>query len=281
MYIALDIGGTNTRVGSFTSLDSNTLTEYIKFKTKEDYTRGLRNITDAISKFSNNEKLDAIGVSIASGISADGKTVVDPNIPAWKAESLLSDLKSEYKIPVNIINDGTAGGIAESVWGNGKNLKSFTFLTWGTGLGGVTVEKLGNQLVVYEYEPGHLNIGGDGRKCRCGKVDCIESYVGGYAVEKRLNKKMSELSREEWDTVLECMEKGILKILEKHPVDYLILDGNVIIKHPDFIKNLEKRLKGFVNNITLLESSIGDKAPLYGTLMTLNTTFGIELHKDF
>lgn len=281
MYIAIDIGGTNTRVGSFTSLDPSTLTEYIKFTTEEDYTRGLQNITNTISKFSNNEKLDAIGISIASGIGSDGKTVVDPNIPAWKAENLLFDLKSEYKTPVEVINDGTAGGIAESVWGNGKNLESFTFLTWGTGLGGVTVEKSGNQLVIYEYEPGHFNIRGDGRKCRCGKVDCIESYVGGYAVEKRLNKKMSELSGEEWDTVLEYMEKGILKILEKHPVNCLILDGNVIIKHPDFTKKLETRLRGFIENITLLASSIGDKAPLYGTLMILNDSFTLKLHKDF
>lgn len=282
MYIAVDIGGTNTRVASFKSFDPETLIGFRKLKTEEDYKKGLQNITNIIDDLIDDEKIDAIGISIASTINTDDKTVITPNIPEWRAENLVSDLKSEYKDSIKIINDGAAGGIAEALFGSGKDLESFTFLSWGTGLGGVTVEKSNSQLVIHEYEPGHLSIEGYGRTCECGKTDCIESYVGGRSVEKSLNKKIPAMNEKEWNEILEYMEKGLLKILGKYPVQNLVLGGKIFIEHPDFIKKLETDInKDLGNNIDFSKSSIGDKAPLYGALTALNKDLNIKFLKEF
>ena len=155
-------------------------------------------------------------------------------------------------------------------------------MTWGTGLGGVTIEKSDKNLNVYEYEPGHLKVEGDGRKCRCGKTDCIESYVGGKAVEQRLGKKMSTLESSEWDEILDFMRAGINQILKKHPVNNIIFNGRVIIAHPDFVKKLESMVDDdYPTWVNFGQSSVGDEAPLYGALIMLNKDLDIKFHKKF
>ena len=173
MYIAIDIGGTNTRIASFETFNPKFKIGYEKIPTNQNYKEGLENVNNIITKLVGAEKIDSVGISIASGMSDEGKTMVNPNIPEWGAEKLVPDINSILQTNIKIINDAAAGGLAEALIGNGKNLKSFTFLTWGTGLGGVTIEKSDKNLNVYEYEPGHLKVEGDGRKCRCAKNDCI------------------------------------------------------------------------------------------------------------
>ncbi len=282
MYIAIDIGGTNTRIGSFKELDPSSEVGYKKIPTNQNYKKGLKSIQNTINNLVSNEKIDSIGISIASGISEEGNTIVNPNIAEWKAEELFLDLKSALQTNIKIINDGAAGGIAEASMGAGKNLDYFTFLTWGTGLGGVTIKKSGKVLNIYEYEPGHLKIRGGGHKCECGEIDCIEGYVGGLAVEKRLKKRMSALTDKEWDEILDYMRVGINRILAEHPVNNIIFDGKVIIEHPNFVKKLES----MVNNnypawVSFEQSSVGDEAPLYGALMALNKDLDITFRKEF
>lgn len=282
MYIAVDIGGTNIRIASFEQTNPSSQLKHKKIPTCLEYKKGLEEVIKTIHELADGEKINAVGISIASGISADGKTIINPNIPEWKAENLVPDLISAFHANVKIINDGTAGGIAEMFTGSGKDLDSFTFLAWGTGLGGVTIKKTGKVFDIYEVEPGHLKIRGDGRKCECGKADCIESYVGGLAVEKRLGKRMSTLAENEWDEILDYMRAGINQILEKHPVDNVIFDGRVILEHPDFVKKLE----GTVNDdyptwVNFEQSSIGDEAPLYGALISLRQDLNFQIHKEF
>lgn len=282
MYITIDIGGTNTRVASFETLDIKSEVSYEKNPTSQNYKKGFDDIKNIIAELAGAEKIDSVSISIASGISDEGKTIVNPNIPEWKAENLVPDLSSIFQTDIKIINDGAAGGLAEAYIGAGRNLDSFTFLTWGTGLGGVTIKKLNATLDIYEYEPGHLCINGDGRKCECGKTDCIESYVGGLAVEKRLGKKMSTLRDDEWSEILDFMRAGLNQILVKHPVANIVFDGRVVIEHPDFVKKLE----GAVNDdyptwVNFEQSLAGEKAPLYGALMALNKDLNLNLHKNF
>lgn len=282
MYIALDIGGTNTRVASFAGIDPKTQVDYVKIPTEKSYEKGLENLKDAINKVAEDKNIDAIGISIASGISTEGKTIVNPNIPEWKAENLVPDLRAALHADINIINDGTAGGIAEYFTGSGKNLDSFTFLAWGTGLGGVTIKKSGDKLDIYECEPGHLKIQGDGSKCECGGTDCIESYVGGFAIEKKLGKLMSTLDKDEWNEILDHMRAGINQILIKHPVANIIFDGKVILEHPDFVKKLESSVNDdYPAWVNFEQSTIGEEAPLYGALLALNQDLNLQFHKEF
>lgn len=282
MYITIDIGGTNTRVASFKTLDIKSEVGYEKSPTNQNYKKGFENIKNIIAELAGAEKIDSVCISIASGISDEGKTIVNPNIPEWKAENLVPALHSAFQADIKMINDGAAGGLAEAYIGVGENLSSFTFLTWGTGLGGATIKKSGATLDIYEYEPGHLCINGDGRKCKCGKTDCIESYVGGLAVEERLGKKMSTLSNDEWSEVLDFMRAGLNRILGKYPVANIVFDGRVIIEHPDFVKKLESAVNDdYPAWVNFEQSLAGEKAPLYGALIALNEDLNLSFHKNF
>jgi len=68
MYIAIDIGGTNTRIASFAGIDPTTQVNFKKIQTAKSYQEGFENLKDAISEVSNNEKIDSVGISIASVI---------------------------------------------------------------------------------------------------------------------------------------------------------------------------------------------------------------------
>jgi len=279
MYIAIDIGGTNTRVALFSSLDPKTKIGYKKIQTSQSYKDGLENIIESINNLVLNQNILAISIAIASTLDTENKSIVSPNITEWKAEKVATALQNTYNSPVKILNDATAGTLAEAVLGIGKNLDSFTFLIWGTGLGGSTIEKTGGTYTIYEYEPGHLQLGDEGRLCGCGKTDCIECYVGGKAVEKYFGKKMSAMDTTEWDAILNFMAQGIQKILEKHPTQNLVLGGNVISKHPHFVQHLNNIFKS--KGLTCYQSLVEENAPLYGALIYLKDGLQINLKKKF
>jgi predicted NBD/HSP70 family sugar kinase len=282
MYIAIDIGGTNTRIASFDDINPGSLLGYEKIRTHQDYNEGLKDIENTIKNLAGHNIVEAIGISIASGIDINGRTAVNPNIPEWRAERIVPNLKEKFSTNIKIINDGSAGTLAESIIGAGKKYDAFTFLIWGTGLGGATIEKTKEKYSIYEYEPGHMPISGDGRKCRCGKINCIESYVGGKSVENRYQKKMSELKEEEWVEILNYMRAGINQILVKHPVENIIFDGKIILKHPGFVKKLENAVDDdYPTWVKFEQSKIGDKAPLYGALLLLNKNIDIKFYKEF
>lgn len=76
-------------------------------------------------------------------------------------------------------NNARLAGLAESVWGAGRDLRSFVYLRLMDGVGGALITRGaiydGDRSTVGEF--GHMTVDPSGPRCRCGKGGCLEAFV--------------------------------------------------------------------------------------------------------
>lgn len=283
MFIALDIGGTHTRIASFSSIESPTRLQYKKVATNHDYKKGFSEIVSTINGFSRGEEIKGIGAAMALPLKENNAVAFNVNLAGygWDAKTLEKDLVDTFKTKVNIINDASAGALGETIFGN-HEFTEFIFIAWGTGVGGVYINRENGIFNIHEFEPGHLEIIKGGRKCVCGKKGCFQAYAGGKSLEDLYKKKLTEFTETEWASVLEVFRIGIKEVLKKHNSGHIIINGKVILEHPEFLN----QLRIDINNespfwINTEKSYIGDEGPLYGALMSLAEYLDLSLHKEF
>jgi glucokinase len=112
--------------------------------------------------------------------SADGVTTFLPNLgPEWEGWSLAAPLRRALHLPVSLINDARAFGLAELRLGAGRGCDTMVGLTLGSGVGGVIV--VGGRVHVGHDgtagEAGHQTLLPDGPPCTCGNRGCLEALT--------------------------------------------------------------------------------------------------------
>lgn len=153
----------------------------------KNYTQFCQTIVDLV-----HDDSSAIGISIAGIVDEAEGTVSAANIACLQGKNLRSDLSDILNIPVYLINDANAFGLAEALQGHGKGKKSVLALILGTGLGGALI--LNGQL-----HTGPSNTAGEWghgpaslsdieqaiplRKCDCGQLNCLDLFGGARGLE--------------------------------------------------------------------------------------------------
>ncbi|MBL8156980.1 MAG: ROK family protein, partial [Anaerolineae bacterium] len=92
-----------------------------------------------------------------------------------------------YGLPYMLATDVRLAAYGELVWGVGRGLHHFCWVTIGTGYGGHLVldGKLFGGIHGFAGNFGHIPLGlPDGRLCGCGLVGCVETYVAGPAIAR-------------------------------------------------------------------------------------------------
>jgi glucokinase len=102
------------------------------------------------------------------------------NLPGdWAGRPIASPLEAALGIPVALVNDARAFGLAELRLGAGRGVSSLVGLTLGTGIGGVIAIDgrihLGHDGTAGEI--GHHTIDPDGPPCGCGNRGCLETFA--------------------------------------------------------------------------------------------------------
>lgn len=112
---------------------------------------------------------------------------------------ILSEL---FHYPVFVSNNVKAFAEAGLIYGEGSQAENVMFLKWGPGVGCALVLK--NQ--VYEgvhrkaAEIGHIQVDSNGRRCRCGRIGCLETIASTHAVADAVRVVCSpEKTPELWD----------------------------------------------------------------------------------
>lgn len=109
-----------------------------------------------------------------------GSTRFLVNMPGeWAGRSVAPPVEAALGIPVSLINDARAFGLAELRLGAGRGVRSIVGLTLGTGVGGVIAidgrVHLGHDGTAGEV--GHQTIDPDGPPCGCGNHGCLEAFA--------------------------------------------------------------------------------------------------------
>ncbi len=102
------------------------------------------------------------------------------NVPGdWAGRPVAAPVSAALGIPVVLVNDARAFGLAELRLGAGRGARSMVGLTLGTGVGGVIAVdgRVHQGHDGTAGEVGHQTIDPDGPWCNCGNRGCLEAYA--------------------------------------------------------------------------------------------------------
>jgi glucokinase len=132
--------------------------------------------------------LRRIGVAAPGPLELPAGRILDaPNLPGVGVADLGGELRRRFGLEVLVANDASCGALAEGLFGAGRGLADFLFLTLSTGIGGGVVT--GGRLLVGATgngaELGHLVVDPRGPRCGCGRTGCLEAICGGLNLARR------------------------------------------------------------------------------------------------
>lgn len=112
---------------------------------------------------------------IAVGLGVPGRIPEREEVAA----SLVATFEQQVAPEVRVDNNARLAGLAESVWGAGRDLHSFVYLRLMDGVGGALITRGaiydGGHSTAGEF--GHMTVDPSGPHCRCGKRGCLEAFV--------------------------------------------------------------------------------------------------------
>lgn len=130
--------------------------------------------------------IGSVGVGVPGLFdTAAGVTTFLPNLPPdWSGHAVTGPMRARLGLPVELINDARAFGLAELRLGAGRGCRTMVGLALGTGVGGVVVV---DGRVHFGHdgtggESGHQTILPDGPPCTCGNRGCLEALTRADAV---------------------------------------------------------------------------------------------------
>lgn len=183
-YIGIDIGGSHFRIAVESRGETEVLTKY-------KWPEGLSAQQELFLVFETVEKLvgslrqysiRAIGVSLAANVDGQGVAIKWPNRQHWEGINVRAILKSLFRIPVYIEEDGNCAAIAESC--TGPRYKYLINVGIGTGIGaGIILDgELYRGKTGLAGEIGHINIDPNGALCVCGRRGCLQTFISARAI---------------------------------------------------------------------------------------------------
>lgn len=150
--VALDIGGTNTRVAL---IDENyhILNQVINPTITGDTSLFLENVSKTIDEcVQDMSEVSCLAMGVPGRVRYDGFIAALPNIHISNIP-LADYLSKRYQKPAYVINDAEVAALAEANLGEYRKEKSLYFITISTGVGGALTR--GGKLIQSSYEVGH------------------------------------------------------------------------------------------------------------------------------
>lgn len=264
--VAIDIGGTNTRVAL--ADEELNIIERKQFATdSENPDVTLGKIAEVIKSFD----CDIVGAGMSCPGPLDlinGKILTPPNLKGqWHNLKVAEELSKLINKPVYLENDANLAGLAEAVVGEGKDYNYVQFFTVSTGLGaGFVINKeiyhgahgFGNEVancVMMKDGPSHGSIIPGG----------IEAISSGTAITSRavkagldvkhagevndLAKAGNEVAKQIMDDAKEYLANFIGVVYGYADPEIVILGGSVALKIDGFVEEVEALAKERVYEI--------------------------------
>lgn len=264
--VAIDIGGTNTRVAlADEELNIIKRKQFATDSENPDVTLG--KIAEVIKSFD----CDIVGAGMSCPGPLDlinGKILTPPNLKGqWHNLKVAEELSKLINKPVYLENDANLAGLAEAVVGEGKDYNYVQFFTVSTGLGaGFVINKeiyhgahgFGNEVancVMMKDGPSHGSIIPGG----------IEAISSGTAITSRavkagldvkhagevndLAKAGNEVAKQIMDDAKEYLANFIGVVYGYADPEIVILGGSVALNIDGFVEEVEALAKERVYEI--------------------------------
>ena len=194
-------------------------------------------IAEVLRRWRAGAGFEALGLASFGPLELDdrsarfGQIVATPK-PGW-AGCALTVLGDGLGVPVAIDTDVNGAAFAEGRWGAARGLRSYAYVTVGTGIGvgsiidGRPVRGLGHS------EAGHLRVGrlkGDGWPGACPyHGDCVEGLASGPAVAERAGRPGDELDPGDpaWTMVVHALGGLLHNLVLTTAPERILIGGGV------------------------------------------------------
>lgn len=284
--IAIDIGGTNTRV-ALVDEKLNIIDRHQFATDSSDPEITLGRISDIIKTYDYN--IVGAGMSCPGPLDLmNGQILTPPNLNGkWHNLFVAKELSKMADIPVYLDNDANLAGLAEAVVGEGKDYRFVQFVTVSTGLGaGFVIDK---QIYLgahgYANEVANCIMMQDGPSHGSIIPGGIEAISSGTAIKTRalkagLNVKHAgdvntlaasgnETAKTIMDDAKNYLANFIAFIYAFADPEIVILGGSVALKIDGFVEDVETRVKSKVYDnvkpfIKVRKSTLNEDSGLIG-----------------
>lgn len=281
VFIGVDIGGTNTRIGLFASLNAPNFALIARFPTDQSYEEQLRRIIATIQGGAG-EDLVGVGVSVAARIDRDGRSViVAPNLPDYIDKPFAQDLFDRFGCTIRLAHDTVCGLLAEKNYGALGDIDRCAYLTVSTGTGAAIQLGKASTTLISSIEIGHQVLDENSLRCLCGQIGCLETFTGGRQIEMRYGRPIAQITDKAfWEIFSDKLAIGLVNLAQLTRVDVVAISGAIVLNNQFLLPLLQEKvntiLKGSI--LELREAMLGEDAPIVGAAMLLGISEDEILH---
>lgn len=282
--IGVDVGGTTTRLGVFTTLATPHFTQIARFPTQQRYEEQMQRIINAVHEYRLNERagIDGIGVSIGGRLAKDGRSVlVAPNLPDYVSKPFADDLLQQFACPVRLAHDTVCGLLGEKRFGAMQTVERCAYLTVSTGTGAAIQLRKAENVLTVSIEIGHQLLDLNTLVCLCGQVGCLETFTGGKQLEMRLGHALAqETDSAFWQIVTDKLALGLVNLAQLTRVEVIAVSGAIVLNNPSVLLLLQQKVDDMIRGTTLklCNATLGENAPIVGAAQLLITGEETLLH---
>jgi glucokinase len=292
--IAVDIGGTNTRVALVD--EGGMLNRAVRSPTPGGAEADIPGfLGDMIRELANPDEIagsEGIGISAAGPVDARRGAIINPpNLPG--KEIILADpLADRFGLPVRLLNDCHAGAIGELLFGAGEGCSDFVYLTLSTGIGAGVIS--GGKILLgcrgNTAEVGHFYVDDEySLFCGCGYQGHWEAYASGRHLPLFFSRWCSDkgisldgipsraeevfglirAGRHRFDGFIDALgrinARGISDIIVAYDPGLIILDGGVMRENLDLLlPKITEYTDRYLPLPEIMATRLGGDAPLLG-----------------
>lgn len=183
--VAIDVGGTTTRIGAVTAGPLADMERHESRALGADPADALAALVRAAVPAGKRLKGAVIGLPVS--FDEHGRRALSsPNLPGFEGRDMAAEIAARLGAPVVVDRDTVLLLTGEWVAGAAAGARSVLGVFIGTGIGGAMLL----DGIPYRgasggaVEVGHLPIRDHGRRCVCGNVDCVEAYASGHELAR-------------------------------------------------------------------------------------------------
>lgn len=248
MFVAIDVGGTSTRLAQSTSLENPTLINRVEFPTSSSFETDFSQIIKYLNKIK--ETIKGIGIGIAGKVDKNNIILTHSNnLPHYINQPYVKVLQNKTRTKVIMANDGIASTLAEAFYTE-NHRKNFIYITWGTGIAAFSLSYVNGKPVSAKLD-------------RPTYYPMWEEEFSGNGIYKKYGKKAEYLDTGLWIEIFQLFEYELRKFIQKTNPDLIVFGGGVVDKQWNDLKSLLYKIKddtGVKSELTTLGKDIG----LYG-----------------
>jgi glucokinase len=299
-YLAIDAGGTNTRVGL---VSGGKVIKSLSFTTlpacgPEDWLKRLKLATqNLLEQFKDQEiTLKAVGLGMPGAPAKDGCSFSNcANLPSFAGRNWGKALTEIFNLPAAVENDANLYTLGEFTHGAGKEVDSMACLTLGTGVGGgiIMQKSLLKGPLGLAGEIGHIVVEPNGRRCACGCRGCLEAYASKVGLTGMLREGLAKgrhtalkpgdsvelitqaaglgdsLARDLLKMAGMALGRAVSILVSTLGLDFFVLGGGLSKAWPlmeqETKTELARRMRLVeISGIRLIQAEQGEQAPLLG-----------------